>query len=126
MHVARIVRGEMLRLREMAFVEAARALGVRPARMILVHLLPNTWGPILVTLTLRIPLAILSESMLGFVGLGVKSPLASWGTLAHEGWSAMRFYPHLILFPSAVLFLTILALNFVGEALRDYFDPKGV
>jgi len=126
MHVARIVRGEVLRLKEMPFTEAARAIGASHFRIIFYHLIPNTWGPILVTLTMRIPLAILAESMLGFVGLGVKSPMASWGTLASEGWTAMRFYPHLIFFPSIVLFLTILAFNFVGEALRDQFDPKEI
>ena len=124
MHVARIIRGEILRLREMNFVEAAKGLGIPHFQIIWRHLIPNTWGPLLVTLTMRIPLAILAESMLGFVGLGVKSPLASWGTLASEGWTAMRFYPHLIIFPSLALFTTILAFNFLGETLRDHFDPR--
>lgn len=121
MHVARIVRGEVLRVRELPYIEAARSLGAGHRRMILRHLLPNTWGPLVVTLTLRIPLSISAESMLSFVGLGVKAPLASWGTLASEGWTAMRFFPHLIAFPSLALLLTILALNVLGEALQDRF-----
>jgi len=122
--VARITRGEVLRLRESAYVEAARALGMSHARILLRHILPNTLGPLIVTLTFRIPAAILAESTLSFVGIGIHPPMASWGSLAQEGWSAMKFYPHLILFPSLAIFLTMLAFNFLGDSLRDALDPE--
>jgi oligopeptide transport system permease protein len=122
--VARIIRGEVLRLRESAYVEAARALGMSHTRILLRHVLPNTMGPLIVTLTFRIPAAILAESTLSFVGIGIHPPMASWGSLAQEGWSAMKFYPHLILFPSLAIFITMLAFNFLGDSLRDVFDPE--
>ena len=122
--VARIIRGEVLRLRELSYIEAARAIGVPHARILLVHILPNTIGVLVVTLTFRIPAAILAESTLSFIGLGITPPAASWGSLANEGWAAMRFYPHLILFPSIVIFITMLSFNFLGDALRDVFDPE--
>ncbi len=86
--VARIIRGEVLKYREQAYVEAARALGAGHSRVLFIHILPNTLGPLIVTLTFRIPSAILAESTLSFVGLGITPPLASWGTLANEGWAA--------------------------------------
>ena len=122
--VARIIRGEVLRLREMSYIEAARAIGVSHSRILLVHILPNTLGLLIVTLTFRIPVAILAESTLSFIGLGIAPPAASWGTLANEGWAAMRFYPHLILFPSLTIFITMLSFNFLGNAFRDAFDPE--
>ena len=122
--VARIIRGEVLRLRESAYVEAARALGMSHVRILLRHVLPNTMGPLIVTLTFRIPAAILAESTLSFVGIGIHPPMASWGSLAQEGWSAMKFYPHMILFPSLAIFITMLAFNFLGDSLRDFFDPE--
>jgi oligopeptide transport system permease protein len=122
--VARIIRGEVLRLRESAYVEAARALGMSHARILLRHILPNTMGPLIVTLTFRIPAAILAESTLSFVGIGVHPPMSSWGSLAQEGWSAMKFYPHLIFFPGLAIFITMLAFNFLGDGLRDAFDPE--
>jgi len=121
--VARIIRGEVLRLRESAYVEAARALGMSHARILLRHVMPNTMGPLIVTLTFRIPAAILAESTLSFVGIGIHPPMASWGSLAQEGWSAMKFYPHLILFPSLAIFITMLAFNILGDSLRDAFHP---
>jgi oligopeptide transport system permease protein len=123
--VARIIRGEVLRLREFSFVEAARSLGMSRRRILLAHILPNTLGILIVTLTFRIPAAILTESTLSFIGLGIAPPAASWGTLANEGWAAMKFYPHLILFPGLAIFITILAFNFLGDALRDALDPAG-
>jgi oligopeptide transport system permease protein len=81
-------------------------------------------GPLIVTLTFRIPAAILAESTLSFVGIGIHPPMASWGSLAQEGWSAMKFYPHLILFPSLAIFITMLAFNFLGDSLADVFDPE--
>jgi oligopeptide transport system permease protein len=122
--VARIVRGEVLKYREQSYVEAARALGAGHFRILLRHILPNTFGPLIVILTFRIPAAILAESTLSFVGLGISPPLASWGTLANEGWAAMKFYPHLIVFPSLFIFIAILAFNFFGDGLRDVLDPQ--
>ncbi|HEX9757306.1 MAG TPA: ABC transporter permease [Nitrospiria bacterium] len=122
--VARLVRGEVLRLREQTYVEAAVALGANHTWILLRHLLPNTLGLLIVTVTFRIPAAILAESTLSFIGIGIAPPDASWGTLANEGWAAMRFSPHLILFPSSIIFTTILAFNFLGDGLRDAFDPS--
>ena len=120
-HIARLVRGEVLRLREEKFVESARALGAKPAVILFRHILPNTIGPLIVTLTFRIPSVILAESTLSFIGLGIQPPLASWGTLANTGFAHLRFHPHLILFPSLAIFITILAFNFLGDGLRDAF-----
>jgi oligopeptide transport system permease protein len=122
--VARLVRGEVLRVKEEAYIEAAAALGAKPHRLLLFHILPNIFGPLIVTLSYRIPAAILAESTLSFVGLGLAPPSASWGIMANEGWSSMKFYPHLILFPSLAIFFTILSLNTLGDRLRDYLDPQ--
>jgi len=122
--VARLIRGEVLRLREETYVEAARALGVGHAAILFRHILPNTWGPLIVTLTFRIPAVILAESTLSFIGLGIQPPKSSWGTLAADGWTALRFQPHLIIFPSLAIFLTMLAFNFLGDGLRDALDPR--
>jgi oligopeptide transport system permease protein len=122
--VARLVRGEVLRVKGEAFIEAAAALGAKPHRLLLFHILPNIFGPLIVTLSYRIPAAILAESTLSFVGLGLAPPSASWGIMANEGWSSMKFYPHLILFPSLAIFFTILSLNTLGDRLRDYLDPQ--
>ncbi len=121
--VARLIRGEVLRLKEYDYVEAARAFGASHRRILLKHILPNTLGILIVTLTFRIPSAILAESTLSFIGLGLTPPAASWGTLANEGWKALKFYPHLILFPSLAIFITMLAFNFLGDGLRDALDP---
>lgn len=121
--VARLVRGEVLRIKELTFVEAARALGASHARIIFLEILPNLWGVLIVTLTFRIPVAILAESTLSFIGLGIAPPFSSWGSLANDGWTAIKFYPHLIIFPSLAIFLTILSFNFLGEGLRDAVDP---
>lgn len=122
--VARIIRGEVLKYREQNFVEASRALGAGHMRILFRHILPQTLGPLIVILTFRIPAAILAESTLSFVGLGITPPHASWGTLANEGWTAMKFYPHLIIFPSLFIFFTILSFNFLGDGLRDSLDPR--
>jgi len=121
--VARLIRGEVLRLKELSYIEAAHALGARRRRILLRHILPNTLGVLVVTLTFRIPSAILAESTLSFIGLGLTPPAASWGTLANEGWKALKFYPHLIIFPSLAIFITMLAFNFLGDGLRDALDP---
>lgn len=122
--VARLIRGEVLRLKELSYIEAARALGGSHFRILLRHILPNTLGVLIVTLTFRIPSAILAESTLSFIGLGLTPPAASWGTLANEGWKALKFHPHLIIFPSLAIFIAMLAFNFVGDGLRDALDPN--
>lgn len=122
--VARLVRGEALRIKEYSYVEAARALGAGHVRILLKEILPNIVGLLIVTLSFRVPVAIIAESTLSFIGLGIEPPFSSWGTLANEGWTAIKFYPHLILFPSLAIFLTILSFNFLGEGLRDALDPK--
>lgn len=122
--VARLVRGEALRIKEFTFIEAARALGSSHSRILCLEILPNMLGALIVTLTFRIPIAILAESTLSFIGLGIAPPFSSWGVLANDGWTAIKFHPHLILFPSLAIFLTILSFNFLGEGIRDHFDPK--
>jgi oligopeptide transport system permease protein len=125
---ARITRGQVLQAKEFVYVEGARAMGAPQRRILLRHILPNILGPILVTLTFSIPAAILAESTLSFIGLGINDPYSgwgtSWGTLAQDGWRAMRAYPHIIFFPAAAIVLTILAFNTLGNALRDLLDPK--
>ena len=121
---ARLVRGQMLQAREFDYVEAARSLGARPLAIIFRHILPNLWGPIIVSLTFQIPTNIMAESFLSFIGLGLEPPHSSWGTLAAEGFRAMKSFPHLIVFPGVILFLTLLAFNYLGDGLRDALDPK--
>ena len=125
---ARITRGQVLQAKEFLFVEGARAIGASKVRILLRHILPNIMGPIIVTLTYSIPAAILAESTVSFIGLGINDPYSdwgtSWGTLAQDGWRAMRAYPHVIFFPAAAIFLTILAFNTLGNELRDRLDPK--
>ena len=125
---ARIARGQVLQAKELLFVESATALGASRNRILLQHILPNIVGPILVTLTFSIPSAILAESTLSFIGIGINDPYSpwgtSWGTLAQDGYRAMRSYPHVIAFPAAAIFVTILAFNTLGNGLRDVFDPK--
>lgn len=126
---ARITRGQVLQAKEFLFVEGARAMGASRRRLVLRHILPNITGPIIVTLTFSIPAAILAESTLSFIGIGINDPYSSWGTswgtLAQDGWRAMRTYPHILFFPAAAIFLTILTFNFLGNHLRDWLDPKG-
>jgi oligopeptide transport system permease protein len=124
--IARLVRGEVLRIKEFAYIEAARAIGASHTRIVFHEILPNILGVLIVTLTFRIPVAILAESTLSFIGLGIAPPSSSWGTLANDGWTAIKFYPHLILFPSLAIFLTILSFNFLGEGLRDWLDPRKI
>jgi oligopeptide transport system permease protein len=125
---ARIARGQVLQAKEFVYVEGARAMGAPRRRILLRYILPNILGPILVTLTFSIPAAILAESTLSFIGLGINDPYSgwgtSWGTLAQDGWRAMRAYPHIIFFPATAIVLTILAFNTLGNALRDLLDPR--
>jgi len=126
---ARVARGQVLQAKEFLFVESATALGASRARIVVRHLLPNIAAPIIVTLTFSIPSAVLAESTLSFIGIGINDPYSawgtSWGTLAQDGYRAMRSYPHVIAFPAAAIFLTILAFNTLGNALRDALDVKG-
>lgn len=125
---ARIARGQVLQTKELLFVESARALGASRGRILLRHIMPNIVGPIIVTLTFSIPSAILAESTLSFIGIGINDPYSSWGTswgtLSQDGYRAMRSYPHVIAFPAAAIFLTILSLNILGNGLRDILDPR--
>jgi len=125
--MARVVRGQVLALREAEFIQAARAMGTRTGRIIFREMMPNLAGTILVCATLTVPLAILQESFLSFLGLGVPPPLASWGTLASDAMGALnpvQAYWWLMVFPCAFLGATLLGLNFVGDGLRDAFDPR--
>ncbi len=122
--MARIARGAVLTLRNREFVEAARAIGVKPLRILFRHILPNASGPIIIYATLALPAVMLTEAFLSFLGLGVQAPLASWGTLVTEGSSQILVYPWLLLFPALVMSTSILCLNFVGDGLRDALDPR--
>jgi peptide/nickel transport system permease protein/oligopeptide transport system permease protein len=120
--MARIVRGQVLSLKTLPFVQAARALGQGHMQILLRHLLPNLTGVIVVYLTLTVPAVMLDESFLSFLGLGVQAPQASWGTLLSDGAQALnpvRSHWWLLLFPAGLMSLTLLALNFLGDALRD-------
>lgn len=125
--MARVIRGQVLSLKNQPFVEAARAIGTPTRRIFARHLLPNLVGPIVVYATLAVPQAILQESFLSFLGIGVKPPLPSWGNLAADGLAELnttRSHWWLLLFPCLLLGMTLLAMNFVGEGLREAFDPK--
>ena len=122
--LARLVRGQLLTLRERDFVSAARSLGAPAPRIIVNHLLPNAAGPVIVRLTYGIPQAIFTEAVLSFIGLGVRPPQASWGTMIQEGNQAIFSAPHLVLFPAIAIALTMLAFNFLGDGLRDALDPQ--
>lgn len=121
---ARLVRAQFLSLKQEEFVEAARAQGQGHFKIIAKHLLPNSIGPVIVAMTFTVPAAILSESTLSFIGLGLSPPACSWGTLASDGWRSLRTHPHLIMFPSLFIFISVLAFNFLGDGLRDALDPK--
>ncbi len=126
--MARVIRGQVLSLKGQPFIEAARALGLPGRRVFFRHLLPNLVGPITVYATLTVPQAILQESFLSFLGIGVNPPLPSWGNLAAEGLPELNQYQSnwwLLVFPCVLLGVTLLALNFVGEGLREALDPKG-
>lgn len=125
--MARIVRGQVLALKNQQFVLAARSLGQSHTRIVFRHLLPNLAGIVIIYLTLTIPAVILDETFLSFLGLGVNAPQASWGSLLSEGASVVnpvKSYWWLLLFPAVVMSLTLLALNFLGDALRDALDPR--
>jgi len=122
--MARIVRGQVLSLRQQNFVEAARALGASDAAIIFRHIVPNTLGPVIVYTTLTVPAIILQEAFLSFLGLGVQPPDASWGTLVSDGARVLALFPWLVAFPGAALSVTLLCFNFLGDGLRDALDPQ--
>ncbi len=123
--VARLVRGQVMQLLNAEYITAARALGASSGSLWFKHLFPNLIAPLLVALTFLIPSNIMYEAFLSFVGLGVQPPLSSWGTLSNEGWRGLMSHPHLILFPGAAIFVTMLAFNFLGDGLSDALNPKG-
>jgi peptide/nickel transport system permease protein len=121
---ARLVRGQVLAAREREFVEAARALGARDLRIITRHILPNIIQPVIVQAAIGMAGAILAEATMSFLGLGVPPPTASWGTMLNDGRSHLFDSPHLVLFPAVAVMLAVLSFNFIGDALRDYLDPR--
>jgi oligopeptide transport system permease protein len=122
--MARIVRGQVLSLKEQEYVLAAKTLGASTWRILIRHLIPNAMGPIIVALTMQIPSAIFTESFLSFIGLGVSAPMASWGTLASDALGGLRTYAYQLFFPSIAICITMLAFNFLGDGLRDALDPR--
>ena len=121
---ARLVRAQVLATREREFVEAARALGASDWRVILRHILPNMIQPVIVQAAIGMAGAVLAEATMSFLGLGVPPPAASWGTMLNDGRSHLFDAPHLVLFPAAAVMLAVLSFNFIGDALRDYLDPR--
>jgi oligopeptide transport system permease protein len=122
--MARIVRGQTIALRNKEFVEAARASGATPLQIILRHIVPNVLSPVVIFATLNIPVIILAESFLSFIGLGVQEPLASLGSLLQNGAQQMIVAPWMLMFPAIIMLIALLALNFLGDGLRDALDPK--
>ncbi|HYH85545.1 MAG TPA: ABC transporter permease [Pyrinomonadaceae bacterium] len=122
--MARIVRGQVISLKNQEFVLAARATGVTTPKIIFRHLVPNALGPVIVYATLTIPSVMLSEAFLSFLGLGVQAPLASWGSLANDGIQNIAIFPWQLIFPGVTMALTLFSLNFLGDGLRDALDPQ--
>ena len=121
---ARVMRGQVLKVREYDFVQAARALGASNLRILFVHILPNAIQPLIVQSSLGMAGAVLSEASLSFLGLGIPPPAPSWGTMIEEARQLFSVYPHVLFFPGAAIALTVLAFNFIGDGLREYLDPK--
>jgi oligopeptide transport system permease protein len=122
--MARIVRGQVISLKNQEFILAARATGVPKWKIVLRHLVPNTLGPVIVYATLEVPAVMLLEAFLSFLGLGVQAPLASWGSLASEGIQNIAVFPWQLIFPGVTMALTLFSLNFIGDGLRDALDPQ--
>jgi oligopeptide transport system permease protein len=122
--MARIVRGQVLSLKQEPFIEAAHALGASNLTILIRHIIPNTMGTVLAYATLTLPSVILDEAFLSFLGLGVQPPMPSWGVLASEGAQAISVYPILLIAPATVMALTILSISNIGERLRVAFEPK--
>ena len=124
MGYARLVRAQVLAVREREFVEAARALGASDLRIVVRHILPNIIQPIIVQAAIGMAGAILAEATMSFLGLGVPPPAASWGSMLNDARSHLFDAPHLVLFPAAAVMLAVLSFNFIGDGLRDYLDPR--
>lgn len=122
--MARLVRGQVLQIREMEYIQAAQVFGAKKLWLIIKHLLPNSIGPIMVSLTFAIPGVIYTEAFLSYIGLGVPIPLASWGSLSNDGAKLLLIYPYQLLFPSMMIVLTIFALNILGDGLKEALDPR--
>ena len=126
MPVARLVRAQFLSLREKEFVEAARALGASPWRQVTVHILPNAMGPVIVAATIDVAAAIIAESTLSFLGLGFPPDIPTWGRILFDAKDHMDIAPHWALFPGLLIFITVLTINYIGDGLRDAYDPRRV
>jgi oligopeptide transport system permease protein len=126
MDLARLVRVEIMKLKAEEFIEASRSLGLGHISIITQHLLPNTLPSIIVALSFTIPRAILSESTLSFIGLGISPPDTSWGTLAGDAWQYLRSDPYMIFFPALMIFLTVFCFNYLGDQLRDHYSAKKI
>jgi peptide/nickel transport system permease protein len=126
MSAARLVRAQFLSLREKEFVEAARALGASRLRQVMQHILPNALGPVIVVATIDVAAAIIAESTLSFLGLGFPSDVPTWGSVLRDAKDYLDIAPHWALFPGALIFVTVLAINFIGDGLRDALDPRRV
>ncbi|MCX7024025.1 MAG: ABC transporter permease [Spirochaetes bacterium] len=122
--MARVVRGQIMALKEQEFVLAARTIGTSPMGIVMRHLIPNSLGPIIVTATMLIPTAIFVESFMSFIGLGVSAPMASWGTMCNDALETMKSTPHQLFAPAFAICLTMFSFNFIGDGLRDALDPK--
>jgi oligopeptide transport system permease protein len=122
--MARIVRGQIMTVKKMEFIEAARSLGLSNRRIIFRHMIPNILGPIIVYTTLTIPSVMLLEAFLSFLGLGVQPPMSSWGSLIKDGAEKMEEFPWLLVVPGTVFSLTLFSLNFLGDGLRDALDVR--
>lgn len=121
---ARVMRGQVLKVREYDFVQAAKALGASNMRILFTHILPNSIQPLIVQASLGMAGSVLSEASLSFLGLGIPPPAPSWGTMIEEARNFFSIYPHTLFFPGAAIALTVLAFNFIGDGLREYLDPK--
>jgi ABC-type dipeptide/oligopeptide/nickel transport system permease subunit len=121
---ARVVRGQVLVLRELDFVHAARAMGAGDAKILVRHILPNALAPVIVLATLGMATAIIAEAALSFLGLGVQPPTPSWGTMLNEGRAFLRTAPHISTFPGIAIMITVMGFNFLGDGLRDALDPR--
>jgi len=123
-NMARIMRGQVLKLKSQEFVLASKTLGAKNSRLIFKHLIPNSLGPIIITTMFTVPNAIFTEAFLGFIGLGIQPPRASLGTLVNDGFDLLQVYPHLLMFSGTMISLIMISFNLVGDGLRDAFDPK--
>ena len=122
--LARLIRGQTLSIKEKEYVEGARAAGSSPLKIILKHLLPNTLGPIIVSLTFGIPRVIFLEAVLSYLGVGIRPPTPSWGVMLQDGYQAIFSYPHQVFIPAVAIAITMLSFSFIGDGLRDALDPR--